>query len=145
MSSNHLRFVGADRLPRTLSEFDVARFFSLLPDDAKEIRERFRAARHSPSTLTETMDKVRVLKKLGTPDWNLDAIHAAHQAAYAQAIANRPPLRAGAPRTSSMQAAPLGGYPRLHAWPSWQSARRNRGAQGLSATRNHYLGGVARS
>ncbi|MDM0022093.1 DUF4158 domain-containing protein [Variovorax saccharolyticus] len=45
MSSYYLRFVGADRLPRTLSEFDVARFFSLLPDDAKEIRERFRADR----------------------------------------------------------------------------------------------------
>ncbi|NDZ17058.1 hypothetical protein C7T35_32390 [Variovorax sp. WS11] len=45
MSSYHLRFVGADRLPRTLSEFDVARFFSLLPDEAKEIRERFRVDR----------------------------------------------------------------------------------------------------
>ena len=45
MSSYQLHFVGADRLPRTLSEFDVARFFSLLPDDAKEIEERFRADR----------------------------------------------------------------------------------------------------
>ena len=45
VSSYQLRFVGADRLPRTLSEFDVARFFSLLPDDAKEIEERFRADR----------------------------------------------------------------------------------------------------
>jgi hypothetical protein len=32
-------------LPRTLSEFDVDRFFSLLPDDAKAITERFRADR----------------------------------------------------------------------------------------------------
>jgi len=41
-------------------------------------------AQHSPhSTLAETMDKIRILKKLGTPDWNLDAIPAARQAAYA--------------------------------------------------------------
>ncbi|VTU42441.1 DUF4158 domain-containing protein [Variovorax sp. RA8] len=45
MSSYHLRFVGADHLPRTLSEFDVARFFHLAPDDAKAIKERFRADR----------------------------------------------------------------------------------------------------
>jgi hypothetical protein len=45
VSSYHLRFVGADQLPRTLSEFDVDRFFSLLPDDAKAITERFRADR----------------------------------------------------------------------------------------------------
>jgi hypothetical protein len=45
VSSYPLRIVGAERLPRTLSEFDVARFFSLLLDDAKEIRERFRADR----------------------------------------------------------------------------------------------------
>ena len=37
------------------------------------------------------MDKVRILKKLGAPDWNLDAIPVARQAAYGQAIANRPP------------------------------------------------------
>lgn len=49
------------------------------------------AARHSPSTLTETMDKVRILKQLGAHEWNLDAIAPARQAAYAQAIASRAP------------------------------------------------------
>jgi hypothetical protein len=45
VSRYQLRVVGADRLPRTLSEFDVARFFSLLPHDAMEIEERFRPDR----------------------------------------------------------------------------------------------------
>lgn len=38
VSSYHLHFVGVDRAPRTLCEFDVARYFSLLPDEAEEIR-----------------------------------------------------------------------------------------------------------
>jgi len=45
VSKYHLRFVGADHLPRTLSEFDVARFFHLAPADAQAISERFRADR----------------------------------------------------------------------------------------------------
>ncbi|MBT2303890.1 Tn3 family transposase [Variovorax paradoxus] len=49
------------------------------------------AARHSPSTLAETMAKVRILKRLGAHEWNLDGIPAARQSAYARAIANRPP------------------------------------------------------
>jgi TnpA family transposase len=39
------RFIGATRLPRQLSEFDVEQFFSLLPDDVVAIRDRFRADR----------------------------------------------------------------------------------------------------
>ena len=45
MSKYHLRFVGADHLPRTLSEFDVARLFHLARADAQAISERFRADR----------------------------------------------------------------------------------------------------
>ncbi|MDM0002815.1 DUF4158 domain-containing protein [Variovorax sp. J22P240] len=48
-------------------------------------------ARHSPSTLTDTMAKVRILKRLGAHKWNLDRIPAARQRAYARAIVNRPP------------------------------------------------------
>ena len=49
------------------------------------------AARHSPSTLTDTMAKVRILKQLGAHEWKLDEISAARQGAYAQALANRSP------------------------------------------------------
>jgi len=57
------------------------------------------AARHSPSTLTETIDKVRILKKLGTPNLE-DAIPLARQAACARAIANRPPPNRAGARTA---------------------------------------------
>ena len=43
MSSYPLRFVGADRLPKSLSDFDVEQFFQLAPEEADALRERFRA------------------------------------------------------------------------------------------------------
>ena len=45
MSTYHRRFIGAEQLPRHLSDFDVEQFFRLLPDDVVAIRERFRADR----------------------------------------------------------------------------------------------------
>jgi TnpA family transposase len=45
MSTYQRRFVGAEQLPRHLSEFDVEQFFRLLPDDVLAIRDRFRADR----------------------------------------------------------------------------------------------------
>ena len=43
MSTYQRRFVGAEQLPRHLTEFDVEQFFRLLPDDIVAIRDRFRA------------------------------------------------------------------------------------------------------
>ena len=45
MSTYQRRFVGAEQLPRHLSEFDVEQFFRLLPADVIAIRDRFRADR----------------------------------------------------------------------------------------------------
>ena len=43
-------------------------------------------ARHSPTTLTETLEKVRFLKELGAHTWELDAVPIAKQHAYAKRI-----------------------------------------------------------
>ena len=43
MSSYYLRFVGAEQLPKILSEFDFEHFFHLTPEDVAVIKERFRA------------------------------------------------------------------------------------------------------
>lgn len=73
------------------------------------------ATRHSPSTLADTMAKVRILKQLGAHEWQLEGMPAARQGAYARPspIAPRPnrgrrtlqgkaraprPQHAGAPR-----------------------------------------------
>ena len=40
--------------------------------------------RHGPSTLGETIDKVRYLKELGAHDWNNSAVSLAKQQAYAR-------------------------------------------------------------
>jgi len=45
MSTYQRRFVGAEQLPRHLSEFDVEHFFRLLPNDVLAIRDRFRGDR----------------------------------------------------------------------------------------------------
>ena len=37
MSSYYLRFVGAEQLPKTLSEFDFEHFFHLTPEDVAVI------------------------------------------------------------------------------------------------------------
>nr|WP_232440939.1 hypothetical protein [Burkholderia ubonensis] len=50
-------------------------------------------ARHSPSTITETLLKVRFLKSLGAHTWNLDAVPIEKQRAYAQRIQVRRPAK----------------------------------------------------
>lgn len=47
--------------------------------------------RHSPSTLDETLEKIRFLKDLQAHTWDLHRIPLARQGAYARAIAGRPP------------------------------------------------------
>jgi TnpA family transposase len=47
--------------------------------------------KHSPSTYTETLKKVRFLKDLGVHQWRLEAISMPRQRAYAHAMASRPP------------------------------------------------------
>ncbi|MBS2132233.1 Tn3 family transposase (plasmid) [Burkholderia thailandensis] len=50
-------------------------------------------ARHSPTTLTETLAKVRFLKELGAHTWALDAVPIEKQRAYAQRIQARRPAK----------------------------------------------------
>lgn len=47
--------------------------------------------KHSPSTLKETLDKIRFLKDHGAHEWDLSKVPLARQKAYAQAIAARAP------------------------------------------------------
>ena len=49
--------------------------------------------RHGPSTLAETIDKVRFLKELGAHDWNLGAVSLAKQQAYARQVQARRPVK----------------------------------------------------
>ncbi|MBB5499614.1 Tn3 family transposase [Paraburkholderia sp. MM5384-R2] len=50
-------------------------------------------ARHSPTTLTETLAKVRFLKELGAHTWALGAVPIEKQRAYAQRIQARRPAK----------------------------------------------------
>jgi len=50
-------------------------------------------ARHSPTTITETFEKIHFLKDLGTHAWTLDAIPLEKQRAYAQRIQARRPAK----------------------------------------------------
>ncbi|MPW18135.1 Tn3 family transposase [Paraburkholderia sp. CNPSo 3157] len=50
-------------------------------------------ARHSPTTLTETLAKVRFLKELGAHTWLLDAVPIEKQRAYAQRVQARRPAK----------------------------------------------------
>ena len=50
-------------------------------------------ARHSPTTLTETLAKVRFLKELGAHTWALDAVPIEKQRAYALRIEARRPAK----------------------------------------------------
>ena len=50
------------------------------------------AGKHSPTSITEVTDKISYLKGLGADTWSLSAISNARLRAYAQAIANRPPV-----------------------------------------------------
>lgn len=45
MTSFLLRYIGADRLPRSLSDFDVEQFFCLPKESLESIRDRFRTDR----------------------------------------------------------------------------------------------------
>lgn len=47
--------------------------------------------RHSPSTLNETLEKIRYLQKLGVHSWAIDGISLERQRAHSQALVNRPP------------------------------------------------------
>jgi len=49
--------------------------------------------RHGPSTLAETVEKVRFLKVLGAHDWNLSAVSLAKQQAYARQVQARRPAK----------------------------------------------------
>ena len=49
--------------------------------------------RHGPSTLAETIDKVRYLKEVGAHDWNLSAVSLAKQQAYARQVQARRPVK----------------------------------------------------
>ncbi|WP_157270902.1 Tn3 family transposase, partial [Azohydromonas aeria] len=49
--------------------------------------------RHSPTTLAETMEKVRYLKSLGVHEWDLSGVVLARQQAYARQIQARRPYR----------------------------------------------------
>ncbi|MDN7535659.1 hypothetical protein QZM30_37200 [Burkholderia orbicola] len=50
-------------------------------------------ARHSPSTITETLSKVRFLKSLGAQTWDLNAVPIEKQRAYALRIQARRPAK----------------------------------------------------
>ena len=49
--------------------------------------------RHSPTTLTETLDKIAFLKQLGVHEWALDAIPLEKQRGYAQQMQARRPVK----------------------------------------------------
>jgi TnpA family transposase len=46
--------------------------------------------RHSPTALTDTLDKIKYLRGLGTHEWAIEAISLERQRAYARALAGRP-------------------------------------------------------
>lgn len=50
-------------------------------------------ARHSPSTITETLSKIRFLKALGSHTWVLDTVPIEKQRAYALRIQARRPAK----------------------------------------------------
>ena len=49
--------------------------------------------RHGPSTLAETLEKVRYLKSVGTDGWDLDGVALAKQQAYARQVQARRPAK----------------------------------------------------
>ncbi len=55
---------------------------------------------HGPSTLAETIDKVRYLKDLGAHDWTLSAVSLAKQQAYARQVQARHPVNTRAIKPS---------------------------------------------
>ena len=49
--------------------------------------------RHSPTTLTETLEKIRFLKEIGVHTWALDTVPIDKQRAWAQRIQARRPVK----------------------------------------------------
>lgn len=62
MSTYAYRFVGLERLPGRLSDFDLGQFFQLGTDDIKAVTERFRADRRVAGAL-----QVLFLRASGRP------------------------------------------------------------------------------
>jgi TnpA family transposase len=58
-------------------------------------------ARHSPSTMTETLTKIRFLKDLGAHTWAFDAVPIEKQRAYGQRIQARRPAKVRELKTST--------------------------------------------
>jgi len=58
-------------------------------------------ARHSPSTMSETLDKIRFLKGLGAHTWALDGIPIEKQRAYGQRVQARRPAKIRELKTST--------------------------------------------
>ncbi len=79
--------------------------FSLKGDEGSStILEWLKTApkRHSPTTFTETLDKVNYLKDLGADNWNLDDIPLEKQRGYAQQMHARRPSKSKEIKTSSL-------------------------------------------
>jgi TnpA family transposase len=51
--------------------------------------------RHSPTTLSQTLEKIRFLKDLGVHQWNFDTIPLEKQRGFAQALRARRPVKSG--------------------------------------------------
>ena len=51
MSQLALKYIGTNRLPHKLSEFELERLFSLTPEEIDDIRTRFRPDHHVPAAI----------------------------------------------------------------------------------------------
>lgn len=91
-------------------------------------------ARHSPSTITETLSQVRFLKSLGTRAWNLDAVPIEKQRAYSAYRPGVPPRfvssrRRRARYSRSFSALHVAGVDRRAALPNGSPRVRSRSAR----------------
>lgn len=69
--------------------------FGLRPDNSMTVLEWLKTPpkRHSPSTLAETLEKIRFLKDLGVHTWPLEQVPLEKQRGYAQALQARRPAK----------------------------------------------------
>jgi hypothetical protein len=67
--------------------------------------------RHSPTTLAETMEKVRYLKSLGVHEWDLSGVVLARQQAYTRQIQARRPYRSRDIKMAAQLACPHSARP----------------------------------
>jgi Domain of unknown function (DUF4158) len=96
MSGLEFRYVGQDRLPARLSEFDVERYFALTDSDVAAINERFRRDRRAGAAIQlvflrasgHTLDHVGTLprqllryvgEKLGLPTPTIASLRTIYQ------------------------------------------------------------------